>query len=197
MSSKAGGSNRLKTLEEENTMLKQLTTTWTSSRLFHKTRYEIRIILERIASGLAEFSGYQKQWEGSYEKFETSFEPGQDNESFALFEQWKLVRDKYELVKTEKETFYERFQTTLGDFNKKSDKWTDPGAEQFEFAQRMTMKQRKKLVKECEPNEKFSLEASTAFEAFGKEWDGIEADVEDCLKQAKKICDAYCATKNK
>ncbi|ODN00039.1 hypothetical protein Ocin01_06643 [Orchesella cincta] len=186
MSSPEVISNRVKELEEENKILKQLLITRDSSALWHKTRMDIRLILERLTKELIDFNTKQIVWgDKSDVLFDTTFRPGQ--ETAHLLDEWKLILGKYKRAVNEKAALHKRVSDAGKALQKKELEWIDPCVDQFVFSKNMTPKQRKKLIKKCKKDDEIAIEAKANFDALLEEWEVIYGDLQDCIDQLENI----------
>ncbi|CAL8120165.1 unnamed protein product [Orchesella dallaii] len=197
MSEMESVSNRKKELEEENKMLKQFLITQGSSAIYYKIRLDVRLVHERVSNGLKEFAETQERWvDRSTGLFKTIFESDCSAESMLLYEQWQLILKKYKTLKKNRDNFLRRLERALNNFQKTEATWSDTAVELYDFAQKMSPKQRKKLIKKCRNNEDIARQTWARFETVEKDWCDIQADLQDCLDQVEKSYEVYQATKN-
>ncbi|CAL8120153.1 unnamed protein product [Orchesella dallaii] len=189
MSSVEGGTKKMKGHEDEMVLLKQFMTARESIHLLCKTRLDVRLLHENITDEFLQFATQQVQWlDLATELFDKIVKPDQENMSFQLFEDWKLIRDKYDAVKKDKEDLQLRLNGAILEFKEKEKQLVDPGkVDQFVFVQTMSTKQRKKLLKVCKNNEDIVGEEMTKFETFKEEWEAIKVDMNCCIQQLEKL----------
>ncbi|CAL8120161.1 unnamed protein product [Orchesella dallaii] len=150
MTSKADIEKSLKELSDKLAMGQQVLILKESTALWLQTRLESLDLDEKITIELIEFIHEQIRCNNLLIKL---FLPSTSDRSH-LMEQWRLVRDKLEVLDKDKKNFLVRYKLTLADFQTKDAEWSNPSeVEDLEFEQEMSPTQREELIKTCNMND--------------------------------------------
>ncbi|CAL8120157.1 unnamed protein product [Orchesella dallaii] len=190
MSSVQGETKKMKGHEDEMVLFKQFMTARESSHLLNKTRLDVRLFHENITDQeLLDFTNQEIKWIDLATEFRDRIvKPDLENQSFPMFEEWKIVRDMYGVVKRGKEDFLQRLNDAIIEFKKKEAQLSDPGVvDQFGFCQTMSTKQRKKFLKECIAKDNIALGEMTKFQTLKEEWEALKTDMQCCIEQLEQV----------